>query len=187
MAQTGVPFGEVDLVSSWLGIGGRVERPPAEHPRKPVDGFACRRSEVSGRRLWGLFRKVYGTPEHLFRHHFVVNYCPLLFLDHEGRNITPDKLSRGERDQLFPLCDRALRRIVAIMQPRHVIGVGGFAAARVAEALAGQDVNVGRILHPSPANPQANRGWENAVLAELAAQGINLPSPPAADIDGTRR
>src|SRR5512135_2335072 len=54
MTQTGVPFGEIEIVKNWLGIDGTVTKPPSEHPRKRVEGFCCRRSEVSGRRLWGL-------------------------------------------------------------------------------------------------------------------------------------
>ncbi len=52
MAQTGVPFGEVSLVGRWLGIDGVVGKPAREHPKRPVTGFSCSRSEVSGRRVW---------------------------------------------------------------------------------------------------------------------------------------
>jgi hypothetical protein len=60
MAQTGVPFGEVGLVRDFLGIDERVDRPAVEHPKRPVEGFACTRSEVSGRRLWGWAREALG-------------------------------------------------------------------------------------------------------------------------------
>ena len=56
MAQTGVPFGEVAAVRDYLGIEAPVGRPPREHPRRPVLGFDCPRSEVSGTRLWGAIR-----------------------------------------------------------------------------------------------------------------------------------
>ena len=56
MAQTGVPFGEVAAVRDWLGLAGPVGQPARVNPKRPVEGFACARSEVSGRRLWGLFR-----------------------------------------------------------------------------------------------------------------------------------
>ena len=52
MAQTGVPFGEVGAVRDWLGISGEVLSPTNEHPRRPIRGFACQRSEVSGQRVW---------------------------------------------------------------------------------------------------------------------------------------
>lgn len=174
MAQTGVPFGEIGLVTEWLGINGTVSRPANEHPKKRVDGFACRRSEVSGRRLWGLIRDRFVTPERFFARFFVANYCPLLFLNADGGNITPDKLRRGEQEPLFAACDRALRRTVKLLQPRVVIGVGGFAEGRCREALERLDVKVGRVIHPSPASPAANRDWAGTALRQLQELGIKF-------------
>ncbi|MCH2367225.1 MAG: single-stranded DNA-binding protein, partial [Planctomycetes bacterium] len=51
MAQTGVPFGEVNHVRDWLKIEEKIDKPPREHPKRPVLGFDCPRSEVSGARL----------------------------------------------------------------------------------------------------------------------------------------
>jgi single-strand selective monofunctional uracil DNA glycosylase len=174
MAQTGIPFGEVAAVRDWLGIDGAVARPAGEHPKKRVEGFACRRSEVSGRRLWGLFRERCGTPERFFERFFVLNYCPLLFIAAGGANLTPDKLRSGERERLQAACDRALRRSIEALRPKRVIGVGAFAAERAAEALSGMDIPVGRILHPSPASPAANRNWAGEALAQLREQGVEL-------------
>ncbi len=174
MAQTGVPFGEVLAVREWLGIEGRVDRPPREHPSRLVEGFACRRSEVSGARLWGWAREAFDTPERFFRRFFVANYCPLCFLESGGRNRTPDKLPAAEREALFAACDRALRGAVAHFDPRFVIGVGAFAAARAAAALEGFAGTIGRIPHPSPASPQANRGWASQAELALAALGVSL-------------
>ncbi len=174
MAQTGVPFGEVGMVREWLGINGEVGKPEGEHPRKLVEGFSCRRSEVSGRRLWGLFRSRSVAPERFFSRFFVLNYCPLLFLDGDGGNITPDKLKRSEREPLLAVCDEALRRTVAVLTPDRVIGIGAFAAARAEIALTGVGTPVGRILHPSPASPAANHNWEEKVLLQLREEGIEL-------------
>ena len=123
MAQTGVPFGEVRAVRDWLGICVPVDRPEHEHPRRPVLGFACPRSEVSGRRLWGLMREAFGTPEEFFAGHFVANYCPLLFLDAGGTNLTPDRLRAAERDRLFGLCDDHLAGLLELFEPEW--GIGG--------------------------------------------------------------
>lgn len=174
MTQTGVPFGEIESVSGWLGIEGKVNKPPREHPKKKVDGFRCRRSEVSGRRLWGLFRERFGTPEKFFERFFVVNYCPLLFLDSEGRNITPDKLKTGDSLPLLAACNRALSRTVELICPLHVIGVGNFAEAQLRNVLKDMNVQIGKILHPSPANPAANNGWKETVLRQLHEQGIEF-------------
>ena len=174
MAQTGVPFGEVGMVREWLGIEAEVGKPPREHPKKRVEGFACRRSEVSGRRLWGMFRGRFGVPERFFKRFFVLNYCPLLFIDAEGRNLTPDKLKPAEREPLLAACDLALRRSVEFLRPARVVGIGNFAAQRARTVLAGQAIPVGTILHPSPANPGANRNWEETVLRQLREQGVEL-------------
>lgn len=180
MAQTGVPFGEIDSVRDWLGIEGPVGRPEDEHPKRPIEGFACARSEVSGRRLWGWARERFGTPERFFARFFVHNYCPLVFMEEGGRNRTPDKLPAAEREPLFAACDRALRRTVEVLEPDRVVGVGAFAEARAREALAQQveagELEVGRILHPSPASPAANRGWAEQAERELATLGVDLPS-----------
>jgi single-strand selective monofunctional uracil DNA glycosylase len=177
MAQTGVPFGDVASVREWLGIEAPVGRPAREHPRRPVRGFACGRGEVSGRRLWGALRQHYGRPERFFARSFVANYCPLLFLEASGRNRTPDKLPAKEREALFEPCDRHLRRVVELLRPRVVIGVGAFAAARAGAALAELGVELGRIPHPSPANPNAHADWAGA--ARRALEGLGLCSAGA--------
>ena len=53
--QTGIPFGEIPAVRDWMKITGEVKSPEFEHPKRPVEGIHCTRSEVSGRRLWGLY------------------------------------------------------------------------------------------------------------------------------------
>jgi single-strand selective monofunctional uracil DNA glycosylase len=174
MAQTGVPFGEVNLVRQWLEIDEEVARPRPEHPRRPVLGFACPRSEVSGRRLWSWARERFGTTDAFFARFFVWNYCPLAFLEESGRNRTPDKLPEAERAPLFAACDEALGRMVAVLRPDLVIGVGKFAESRARHALGGVQVTVGSILHPSPASPAANRGWSERIEEQLGELGIRI-------------
>jgi len=167
MVQTGVPFGEVTAVRDWMGIQAAVGRPEREHPKRPVLGFACPRSEVSGRRLWGFFAKRFGTAREFFQEHFVANYCPLAFFEEGGKNYTPDKLSAAEQAPLQALCDAHLRRVVEALQPEWLIGVGSFAAKRAGELYPNGPVRTGTILHPSPASPAANRDWEGTVLRQL--------------------
>lgn len=175
MAQTGVPFGAVTPVRDWLGLGGEeVGRPAREHPKRPVEGFGCRREEVSGQRVWGWARAAFGTPERFFDRFFIGNYCPLLFLEEGGRNLTPDKLKAADRAALLPPCDRALRRLAEALGVERVIGVGVWAEGRARAALGDLDVEIGRVLHPSPASPAANRGWAEAATRELAAMGVEL-------------
>ena len=173
MAQTGVPFGDVGMVRDWMGIEAPVGRPDPEHPQRRIEGFGCGRSEVSGSRLWGWARERFGTPEAFFAQFFVANYCPLVFIEPPAKNRTPDKLPGKERESLFALCDDALRETVALLQPRYVIGIGAFAEQRARIALANSSVTIGNILHPSPANPRANRGWAAEATQQLAALGLD--------------
>jgi single-strand selective monofunctional uracil DNA glycosylase len=172
MAQTGVPFGEVSLVRDWLGIQASVDKPKNEHPKRPILGFDCGRSEVSGARLWGALKERYGAPEAFFANAYVANYCPLVFMEDSGRNRTPDKLLPNERARLYAACDRHLCTLVELLEPKFVIGVGKFAEERARDALAGAAVEFGAIPHPSPANPAANRGWVKQVDAALSGMGL---------------
>lgn len=171
MAQTGVPFGEVRAVREFLKIAGEVGRPPQEHPERPVQGFACARAEVSGSRVWGAVERAWGTAERFFARHYVANYCPLAFIEASGKNFTPDKLPADERAPLLTACDRHLRRLVELMEPAWVIGIGTFAEKRARQVL-GDRVKIGRILHPSPASPLANSGWAEAAAADLRGLGV---------------
>jgi single-strand selective monofunctional uracil DNA glycosylase len=172
MAQTGVPFGDVSLVRDFLRVTGKVGRPSLEHPKRPVQGFECVRGEVSGQRLWGFARDRFGTPERFFEHFFVVNYCPLAFMEEGATNRTPDKLPKAEQQALFSACDAALQAIVDELQPRFVIGVGAFASARAKLALPNFAGTIASISHPSPASPKANRGWAELVEKELKEHGL---------------
>jgi len=176
MAQTGVPFGEVEAVKGFLKIEAEVGQPDRPHPKRPVLGLGCTRREVSGKRLWGWIERVFERPERFFARFALLNYCPLLFLEESGRNVTPNTLAVADRKPLLKACDRALRATVELLQPRHVVGIGRFAEARARAALEGLDLTVGSVTHPSPANPRANRGWEPIVTEELRALGID-PAP----------
>lgn len=206
MAQTGVPFGEIAAVRDWLGIVGEVGKPDSpghtstsdspnlsggstgEHPKKPIQGFSCPRSEVSGRRLWNLMKDRFGEAEHFFQDHFVTNYCPLIFLEEGGKNLTPDKLPAAEREKLFRVCDAHLRDLITLLEPDFVIGVGKFAEKRAAEVVKqisraavdrgepgtfkSNTPTVASILHPSPASPAANRGWAEQATVQLEQLGV---------------
>ena len=174
MAQTGVPFGEVRLVRDWLGIETEVGKPAREHPKRPIEGFACARSEVSGARLWGALSERYGDPNRFFAERFIANYCPLVFMEASGKNRTPDKLPPREREPLYAACDAHLGALVRALEPEWVIGVGKFAEERAQSALAGSRVQIGTILHPSPASPLANRGWADQADQQLMQLGLRL-------------
>ncbi len=193
MAQTGVPFGEIEAVTGWLEISGKVGHPKGEHPKRPVEGFDCRRSEVSGRRLWGLIQRRFGTPKAFFSDHFVANYCPLIFLEESGRNRTPDKLPREVREIIRQACDKHLARVIELTGAGYLIGIGKYAEKALARVVkdmgtavqgpasvstatsistSSRKPIVASILHPSPASPAANRGWEEQAEGQLIELGV---------------
>ncbi len=188
MAQTGVPFGEVASVRDFLGIDERtvqIAAPKRMHPKRPIEGFACKRSEVSGARVWSWARERFGSADEFFRQAFVWNWCPLAFMSQTGANLTPDKLpcvGRGSTSvrALESACDEALAAAIDALEPKNVVGFGAFAAdraRRVIDAMpprasAAAPPRVHKVLHPSPASPAANRGWAPQVDQQLAAAGI---------------
>lgn len=174
MTQTGVPFGEIAAVRDWMGISGDVEKPNPEHPKRPVTGFSCPRSEVSGRRLWGLFAELFGTAENFFKDHFLTNFCPLVWMKESGANLTPDKIPRESLIPVEAHCRAHLQEVIRILQPRILVGVGGFAEKQLKEVALemGLDCQIGRILHPSPASPAANRDFSGTATKQLREMGI---------------
>ena len=105
-------------------------------------------------------------------------------MEESGRNVTPDKLPRAERDPLFTACDEALAAVIAHLRPATVVGVGGFAARRAAPLAEAAGAGCGTAPHPSPTSPLANRGWPGIFEDALRDLGIDLedstgPSPAA--------
>jgi len=190
MAQTGVPFGEVSAVRDWMQIEEPVGKPAAEHEKRPIEGFACTRSEVSGRRLWGLMQNRFGTAASFFSEHFVMNYCPLVFMEESGKNLTPDKLPAAERKELESVCDAYTEDVVTILAPEFLVGIGGYAEKKLLQIFSSRyadseresergsegggerSFRIAKILHPSPASPAANRGWAEAAEKQMTASGI---------------
>ena len=174
MAQTGVPFGEVPAVRDWMEISGPVGKPDPEHPKRPISGFDCERSEVSGRRLWGLFAERYPNPEDFFAEHFVANDCPLVWMKDTGANLTPDKIPAESMKPVSKACHTHLKQIIEILDPQYILGVGAFAEKQLAAAAEelGSEATLGKILHPSPASPAANRGWAPQATKQLEELGV---------------
>lgn len=173
MAQTGVPFGEINAVKDFINIKGAVDEPQIIHPKRKIEGLGCQRSEVSGRRLWGWAKHRFDTFDNFKKHYFVYNYCPLVFMEESGKNFTPDKLPKTVRKKLFQICDESLKEFVALLKPEWVIGVGGFAEKRAKAVFPESTVNIGKILHPSPASPAANQGWQAHIEKQL--KSLKLP------------
>jgi single-strand selective monofunctional uracil DNA glycosylase len=91
-----------------------------------------------------------------------------------GANLTPDKLPAAEMAPVEAACLKHLGEVITALRPEFLIGVGGFAEERLRRAseATGNAATIGRILHPSPASPAANRGWAEAATRQLIDQKI---------------
>ncbi|XP_018405230.1 PREDICTED: single-strand selective monofunctional uracil DNA glycosylase [Cyphomyrmex costatus] len=169
MSQTGVPFGEINMVRDWLKISGPVNKPSKEHPDRKVIGFQCTRSEVSGLRLWSLFRDLCEIPENFFRYAYMHNYCPLAFMDDKARNITPAEIKGEGQRILHEACDKSLIDIIQLLKVEIVVGIGNYAEkrAQIAAQTGGLSVQVMVLRHPSP-RAVGNQNWN-----ETAKQRLN--------------
>lgn len=95
-------------------------------------------------------------------------------MEESGRNFTPDKLKATARAPLYAACDEALQRLVDYLKPKYCLGVGGFAEKRIQAAVPEYNGVVGKIPHPSPASPAANRGWAAIAEKALVEVGVKL-------------
>jgi len=170
MAQTGVPFGEISMVRDWLGMEPEIGKPENEHPKRPVEGMACGRSEVSGTRLWGLMRDRFGTADRFFKDQVILPYCHWMWLKETGANQPPNQIRVAERKPLEAACDRFLAGVLELFAPEHLVAIGQYAESALRRAR--PEAEIVRILHPSPASPAANRGWAEQVSRTLEEAGI---------------
>ncbi|XP_015433302.1 PREDICTED: single-strand selective monofunctional uracil DNA glycosylase [Dufourea novaeangliae] len=173
MSQTGVPFGEISMVRDWLKISGPVGKPAKEQPDRKVTGFQCTRSEVSGKRLWGLFRELCGNSEKFFKQAYIHNYCPIAWMDNKGRNITPAEIKGTEIEKVHSACDKVLADTIRLLKVETVIGIGIYAEKR-AKLVVQSSKLVAKVLclpHPSP-RAANNKNWSEKATKKLSEFGL---------------
>lgn len=175
MAQNGVPFGDTHYVKNWLNIKGSVQKPDREHPRRLIHGLHCVRSEVSGQRFWSFLEDISKTPDVFFSHCYVHNYCPLSFMTSSGKNVTPPEIQSSQKKVLLDICDKSILEVIKLLHVKFIIGIGKFAEGRARKVIKEYqitNVKVFGIMHPSPINPFANKGWKDIIYRQLSECGI---------------
>ena len=101
--------------------------------------------------------------------------CPLVFMSLSGKNLTPPDFLTAIRRPLNDLCDQYLCEAIKLLKVSIVIGIGKYAQERAITALKNsgiQGIQVHSIMHPSPANPAANRGWSETAERQLTDIGM---------------
>ncbi|XP_071451729.1 single-strand selective monofunctional uracil DNA glycosylase-like isoform X1 [Hetaerina americana] len=176
MAQTGIPFGEVSMVRDWFELNAVVGRPLREHPQRLVRGLSCHRSETSGRRFWGLLRRICSTPECALANAVVYNHCPLLLLSESGRNITPAELKKEQLDLIRKPCDAALVNVLRLLHVGVIVAIGKYAETRAKFVLREnpdlkEHIMIFYLPHPSPRN-FGIKDWEGSSIELFQNLGI---------------
>ncbi len=178
MGQTGVPFGDVDMVRAMGIETATIEQPADVRDDRPIYGFECPRNEVSGSRLYGGLQDLFGTLPDAYEHLYIANYAPLLFFDEDGGNLTPPRLRKADREALFEVCDEHLVALIEHFEPETVVGIGRFAERRAKACMKQTDhaAEVTYLLHPSPASPMANKDggayWQAQLRETMEDAGL---------------
>ncbi|MEZ5305054.1 MAG: hypothetical protein R3F11_31085 [Verrucomicrobiales bacterium] len=170
-----------------IGVCEPVDKLPDEHPKRPVEGFACQRSEVSGKRLWGLFAERFGAADAFFRDHFVLNLPARLHVrDRREPHAGQDRRCRDrarQRGVRGALCGGALRSSSPNGSSASVLAEGRARALRRTAC----PPRSARSRTPARLQPRANRGWAEAATKQLAAQDLVTGSTAAASPHGKAR
>lgn len=159
MGQTGVPFGNILTVRNEMGLSGRVQQPPSVHVKRPICGLECTIEEPSGVRIWGLFKKLAGGSLMTFgKNCFVHNFCPLIFYDKAGRNITPSELKGDYKAIIGKLCLDALDKELDLLQPEILVPIGEYINGIIKRSRHVNSLKVYKLHHPSP-RALNNQNW----------------------------
>ncbi|KAE9529792.1 hypothetical protein AGLY_011888 [Aphis glycines] len=176
MCQTGIPFGEVNIVRDYLKVDGEVKTPTNYHPQRPVNGLNCHRSEVSGKRLWDLFIELSkGDPYKFFKDCFIYNYFPLALMNKNAKNITPGDLKSEFQKKLQEICDKSLSDIVTLLQTDTIVAIGKYAEKRSIEVVKKfklNNIKIIQIPHPSPRSVGTAENWKKETLNQLKSYHI---------------
>ena len=80
----------------------------------------------------------------------------------------------GDKKKVYELCDKALFRILSLLQATEIIAVGRVVNERLIKVRQkfSLDINIHFLMHPSPANPAANKGWSD--IAEKSLSELNI-------------
>ena len=126
MAQTGIPFGDKETVKNYLKIEPKIDidKIPKQHPKKQILGLEVKRVEKSGRIFWGVIKEFYPEKYDFFKSNFVLNFCPLCFLDEQGRNITPKVLRKEDQIALYKILEIFMLKLFKLIKIKKLIAIG---------------------------------------------------------------
>lgn len=148
-----------------MGLNGTVEKPPVLHPKRQINGLDSTREEPSGKRLWTLLKQLSnGSLETFFTQCFVHNFCPLIFFNNNGNNITPNELKGPYKKQIRDICLYTTEQILHLIQPEIVIAVGNYVHETLMKSEYCRSKRLLCLAHPSPRSVNNNNWPEKAEI-----------------------
>ncbi|CAB3248934.1 unnamed protein product, partial [Arctia plantaginis] len=118
---------------------------------------------ISGKRFWGLFKSLCGTPENFFKTSFVFNYLPQQWMTKTGRNLTPGEFKVSEIKDLYNICDPIFSKVLELYKVQKIVAIGRFCETRAKKILEKypslRPIQILYLPHPSPRTANENN-WE---------------------------
>lgn len=174
MVQTGIPFGEINMVKEWYQIEAKINKPAIECPQREVMGLDCHRSEISGKRLYEYFKKVSHTPDNFFKNTYLYNYCPLALLQRGGNNFTPSSLKGAIKKELEEYCNDSLLQVLELLKTEIIIALGVYTKKQADLILKVNCIDHIQVIcmpHPSP-RAKGNENWSEKAQHVLEANDL---------------
>lgn len=157
---TGIPFYEKDAMTNLFGAP-LLTQLLNEMPAK----YRGNETSESGQRFWEFVFKKFGSYDKFFRYCFIINYCPLIFMNKDGGNVPLDGFNDASQSllkNLMAISDSGLKDIIDHIKPTLIIGIGRYAFNRVRQANT-SNIKCYQIRHPSPATGMTSDQWMNKI------------------------
>lgn len=142
-----------------MQLRGNVKQPQQIHSKRPINGLNHTTEEQSGKRLWGLLQHLAeGDLDVFFEQCFVHNFCPLMFFDRNGKNITPNELRGTYQQEVRDVCMKALEELLELQQCEVIVAVGEYVYRCLQRSEFCSTKTIFKLPHPSP-RTKGNENW----------------------------
>lgn len=159
-----MPFGNVSTVKDLLKLEGEVNAPENMHPKRLVTGLQHKTDEQSGKRLWPLLAKLSnGSIDQFTRQCLVYNFCPLIYYDAQGKNITPNELKGSLKTEVRNACLESCEEVLKLLKTEVIVAVGVYVFNSLQESSYIRSKRIIKLPHPSPRTLYNHNWHEKAV------------------------
>ncbi|XP_073819638.1 uncharacterized protein isoform X2 [Musca autumnalis] len=174
--QTGIPFGNITTVKIGMGLKGRITPTPGQRGKIRIRGLEAPEVEhdSSSTRFWRLISELFDGAENyldlLFEKCFVHNFCPLVFIDSDGLNVSLPYIEPNPR--LFAECRKTLGKQITLLKPDLIICIGKFVRSMLSKTRQAKGREILMIEHPSYKNYISADKWIEDAKEVFQSNGL---------------